>query len=286
MLTNPRGKPKSDQCRQWAKDLAAAGVRVFVLEIADYEVRRKLIHIRAIAGIRRLDQVKATLDYAPITTDVMLRAAELWAAARSAGLPTAGPDALDGDCILAAQALLSVGPSDTVTVATDNVAHLSRFIDAQQSIPTTGLSPASPTAFWAAELGLTSRSPLEGAVIRALVHLVQVLLEITLLIGVPTDLTVNQSGRAQAAPSNPTASTEPVCLRVQLLSGNRIHAGNGRAFSTTPLSCGSRLATMAYGLLLVIESWQLYVSSVTQVLTVLSVATLDSMHVLPIPAEA
>ncbi len=40
---------------------------------------------------------------------------------------------MDGDCILAAQALLSVGPSDTVTVAvaTDNVAHLSRFIDAQ-----------------------------------------------------------------------------------------------------------------------------------------------------------
>src|SRR5271166_5774238 len=55
----------------------AAGVRVFVPEIADYDVRRKLIHIQAIAGIRRLDQVKATLDYAPITTDVMLRAAEL-----------------------------------------------------------------------------------------------------------------------------------------------------------------------------------------------------------------
>ena len=43
---------------------------------------------------------------------------------------------------------------------------------------------------------------------------------------------------------------------------------------------------MAYGLLLVIEFWQLDVSSLTQVLTVLSVATLDSMHVLPIPAEA
>ncbi len=94
LLTNPRGRPKSDQCRQWVKDLAAAGVRVFVPEIADYEVRRKLIHIQAIAGIRRLDRDKATLDYAPITTDVMPRAAELWAAARSAGLPTAGPDAL------------------------------------------------------------------------------------------------------------------------------------------------------------------------------------------------
>jgi hypothetical protein len=65
-----------------------------------------------------------------------------------------------------------------------------------------------------------------------------------------------------------------------------IHAGNGRAFSTTPLSYGRRLATMVYGLLVVIESWQLHVSSVTQVLTVLSIATFDSMHVLPIPAEA
>ena len=131
LLTNPRGKPKPDQCRQWAKDLAAARVRIFVPEIADYEVRRKLIHIGATAGIRRLDQVKATLDYAPLTTDVMLRAAELWALARAAGLPTAAPDALDGDCILAAQALLSVGPGDTAMVATDNVGHLSRFIDAR-----------------------------------------------------------------------------------------------------------------------------------------------------------
>ncbi len=131
LLTSPRGRPKSDQCRNWVKDLAAAAVRVFVPEIADYEVRRKLIHIGATAGIQRLDHVRFTLEYAPITTDAMLRAAELWAAARTIGLPTAGPDSLDGDCILAAQALLAVGPGDSVTVATDNVAHLSRFVDAQ-----------------------------------------------------------------------------------------------------------------------------------------------------------
>ena len=104
---------------------------MFVPEISDYEVRRKLIHIGATAGVRRLDQVKATLDYAPITTDVMLLAAELWATVRCAGLPTAAPEALDGDCILAAQALRAVGAFDTVTVATDNVAHLSRVVDAQ-----------------------------------------------------------------------------------------------------------------------------------------------------------
>jgi predicted nucleic acid-binding protein len=131
LLTNARGKPKPDRCRQWAKDLAAAGARIFVPEIADYEVRRKLIHIGASAGIRRLDHVKAVLDYAPLTTDVMLRAAELWASARSAGLPTAAPEALDGDCILAAQAILAAGSADTVTVATDNVGHLSRFVNAE-----------------------------------------------------------------------------------------------------------------------------------------------------------
>jgi predicted nucleic acid-binding protein len=131
LLANARGKPRPDQCRQWVKDLSAAGVRVFVPEIADYEVRRKLIHIGATAGVLRLDLVKATLDYAPLSTDVMLRAAELWAQARRAGLATAALEALDGDCILAAQALQAAGPGDVVTVATENVGHLTRFVDAR-----------------------------------------------------------------------------------------------------------------------------------------------------------
>ena len=131
LLTNARGKPLADRCRQWVKDLSAAGVRVFVPEIADYEVRRKLLHIGSTAGIRRLDQVQATLDYAPLTTDVMHRAAELWASARVVGIPTAPPDALDGDCILAAQAILAAGPADVVIVATGNVGHLGRFLDAR-----------------------------------------------------------------------------------------------------------------------------------------------------------
>lgn len=139
MVSNPRGKPRAVLCRQWVRDLLAARVRVYVPEIADYEIRRELLRCGATAGIRRLDQVKATLDYAPISTDVMLREAELWADVRRAGRPTAPDDALDGDCILSAQALLAPGPGDTVTVASDNVGHLSRFpgIDARlwESIP-------------------------------------------------------------------------------------------------------------------------------------------------------
>jgi predicted nucleic acid-binding protein len=131
MVANPRSKPRNVQCCQWTRDLWAAGVPVFVPEICDYEVRRKLIHARSTSGIARLDRLKVGFDYAPITTDVMLFAADLWAQARRRGRPTAAPAEIDGDVILAAQALLSAGPGDTVTVATDNVGHLAQFVDAQ-----------------------------------------------------------------------------------------------------------------------------------------------------------
>ena len=132
LLAKPGGKPQPDRCRQWIAAMLSAGVRVCVPEIADYEVRRKLLHIGATAGVWQLDRLKTGLEYCPLTTDVMLRAAVLWAAVRSAGLPTAPPEALDGDCILAAQALLSAGPGDVLTIATGNVGHLARFrVDAR-----------------------------------------------------------------------------------------------------------------------------------------------------------
>lgn len=64
--------------------------------------------------------------YAPLTTEVMLKAAELWAEARRRGQPTADPKELDGDVILAAQALQA-----GAVVATDNVGHLSLFVEAK-----------------------------------------------------------------------------------------------------------------------------------------------------------
>jgi hypothetical protein len=131
MLSNPRGTPKNLRCTQWVRDLLAAGVRVFVPEIRDYEGRRKLIHNGSTSGLIRLDRLKYWLEYAPITTDVMHLAAELWAQARSRGMPTAGPRALDADAILAAQALAAAGPGDVVTIASDNVGHLAQFVDAQ-----------------------------------------------------------------------------------------------------------------------------------------------------------
>ena len=56
----------------------------------------------------------------------MLQAAEPWAQARQQGQPTADPHALDGDVILAAQAI-----SLNAIVATDNIGHLSRYVETQ-----------------------------------------------------------------------------------------------------------------------------------------------------------
>lgn len=121
------GIPQVDRCLAWIASLGASGVVVVVPEVADYEVRRELARLGHAASLRRLDAFGRRLLYAEITTAVMRRAAELWADVRRAGLPTGGDQGLDADAILAAQALLIGGPGDAVTVATANVAHLSRF---------------------------------------------------------------------------------------------------------------------------------------------------------------
>jgi hypothetical protein len=59
------------------------------------------------------------------------RAAELWALARTEGYPTADDAALDADVILAAQAQLAAEYDYEVVVATTNVGHLGRFVDAR-----------------------------------------------------------------------------------------------------------------------------------------------------------
>jgi predicted nucleic acid-binding protein len=85
--------------------------------------------------LRRLDElVEDVVIYEPLSDRALRRAAELWALMRRAGTPTAPPEALDGDCILAAQAEVAVEPDDVLTVATTNPDHLDRFpgIDARE----------------------------------------------------------------------------------------------------------------------------------------------------------
>ncbi len=105
------------------------GIRVIVPEIADYEVRRELLRANKTNGLQRLDGLTQLLEYLPLTTTAMREAARLWADVRQHGKPTAGAEALDGDVILAAQAM-TFGATDIV-IATTNVGHLSRFIAAE-----------------------------------------------------------------------------------------------------------------------------------------------------------
>jgi len=80
-------------------------------------------------SLRALDRLVRQLEYLPLTTATMRRAAEYWAAARQAGVPTAGPAEIDADVILAAQAD-TLGEPNTI-VATANLGHLSRFVRAE-----------------------------------------------------------------------------------------------------------------------------------------------------------
>jgi predicted nucleic acid-binding protein len=131
MLVHPAETGEPRECKTWLKKIVRRGASVYQPEIADYELRRELLRMKRPESIRRLDELKTRLHYAPITTEAMLKAAELWAAARAAGKPTADDKALDADAILAAQSTLLSQSGDQVIVATTNVGHLSRFVDAR-----------------------------------------------------------------------------------------------------------------------------------------------------------
>jgi predicted nucleic acid-binding protein len=133
-LAGPSGAPAVTAITVWAVSLLAAGHRLYVPEVIDYELRRELIRAGKVASVRELDAQKARYRYAPLTTPAMLLAAELWARMRNSGTPTGDPKKLDIDVILAAQALTEATalglPAANVVVATSNVAHLARLVNA------------------------------------------------------------------------------------------------------------------------------------------------------------
>jgi predicted nucleic acid-binding protein len=129
LLTAPPRRINAQACSQWLVGLIAAGIRIVVPEITDYELRRELLRARKSASIKRLDALAQATDYLPLSTAVMRKASELWAQARQQGQPTAADNTIDIDMILAAQAIM-VG-TDEVVVATTNTGHLSRFVPAE-----------------------------------------------------------------------------------------------------------------------------------------------------------
>lgn len=129
LITNPGASPLAASCGHWVVSAIRGGATVTVPEIVDYEVRRELIRARRVAGIERLDAFIGQVEFLPIETAAMRRAAAFWAEARQQGRPTAPDPALDGDVIQAAQAA-TLGRTDVV-VATTNPKHLSRYVAAE-----------------------------------------------------------------------------------------------------------------------------------------------------------
>ena len=124
MIAHPRPNPN---IAIWVMELLRCGADIVIPEIADYEVRRSLLLENLVHSVERLDELKETLTYLPLTTETILLAARFWAQTRRAHRPTTSPEALDGDVILAAQAALAGG-----IVATENVGHLASLVDARR----------------------------------------------------------------------------------------------------------------------------------------------------------
>src|SRR5262249_55606280 len=131
MITNPKSSPENEACKNWLASLAYNGVEIVIPEIADYEVRRELLRAGKERGLSHLDALKGILRYAPITTPVMLKAAEFWAAARKIGRQSAHDASLDADMILAAQSGTLCRAGDETVIATTNVRHLALFASAR-----------------------------------------------------------------------------------------------------------------------------------------------------------
>lgn len=124
LVSNPNVSAEGLACKDWLNGLLRQETTIAIAEIVDYELRRELIRANKLRGLRSLDSFKLRFLYVPITTDMMLLAAEIWARARQRGLPTASGVSLDADAILAAQSLVVAEKLDLdLTIATTNVRH-------------------------------------------------------------------------------------------------------------------------------------------------------------------
>ena len=138
LLANPNKKGEAANCEQWLLGLLSKGVSVLTSDICDYEVRRNLIlesfRKPNTNSVTSLDELKDLITFVPISSEVMIKAASLWAEARIQGVPTADNKSLDADIIICAQYKLleQEYPGRYVVIATTNVKHLSLFTEAKE----------------------------------------------------------------------------------------------------------------------------------------------------------
>ncbi|MFO0607298.1 MAG: type II toxin-antitoxin system VapC family toxin [Polyangiales bacterium] len=117
---------KGAEAKMWLNGiLGVRGHAVFVPDVVDYELRRKLIQLRS-GGLARLDALPSRVPFVATERATWLLAAELWAGLRARGLPTESDEALGVDVIVAAHAV-ALG----AVVVTDNTKHIGRMAEAK-----------------------------------------------------------------------------------------------------------------------------------------------------------
>lgn len=120
-ICHPR---KYDDVRAWFARAAAAH-EMLLSEVADYELRRELLRIDSRRSLDRLDELTREIRYIPVTTATWRAAARLWSLQRKAGRVTAAEGGLDGDVLIAAQAL-----AEDAVIVTPNTRHFDSMVRA------------------------------------------------------------------------------------------------------------------------------------------------------------
>ena len=132
LITNPKRPPETALALTWAISMQRAGNRLMVPAIADFEVRRELERAGQTKGIAMLDAWNHSESgrYLPLSDSALRLGSKLWAKARNSGTSTADPKELDGDVLIAAQALDMGLDLSSFIIATSNVGHLVQFVPA------------------------------------------------------------------------------------------------------------------------------------------------------------
>ena len=77
IISNPKATPENELARALVEQWLERGAVVVLPEIADYEVRRELLRVGKSTGLARLDALHETLEFWPVDSSAMLRAAQL-----------------------------------------------------------------------------------------------------------------------------------------------------------------------------------------------------------------
>ena len=115
------------EAKEWVNFIKERKILLQVAEIIDYELRRNFILEKLEKSKNNLNKYRQTNRIIPITSEIMLTAAELWAEIRSSGISTASKENIDCDVILVAQAISLSTEFKEIIIVTTNPKHIYRF---------------------------------------------------------------------------------------------------------------------------------------------------------------